>query len=318
MHISVCTEWIDVCDTRRWYFWMNTEYLSRCPTIIPIAFWKLWQCYNLTRRLHFGRCAKHSNKSRWCPGPESNSLHPHHGRHLRFGVPTSSHLVFVDVCCLFVKLCLSCFKESRILSTLWNGKHWIQRGQRFDLWTKKFSHFGEASFFEGKDGISTSPRRESRNTFPCDAMVAAGRRFADIPEDMKEKAPFVEQSELNLNISVQQDCVVFFSYKLTPSHLVLLARWPKIEPISWRPLQMLMMSLQRQGMQKALWFNATRCDLELEVGWMTNYRCTWRATRFQRMLSMSGGLSSTGRAGKKTKWNLKDMHHMKQADFNPT
>jgi len=83
-------------------------------------------------------------------------------------------------------------------------------------------------------------------------MVAAGRRFADIPEDMKEKAPFVEQSELNLNISVQQDCVVFFSYKLTPSHLVLLARWPKIGPISWRPLQMLMMSLQRQGMQKAL------------------------------------------------------------------
>lgn len=136
MHISVCTEWIDVCDTRRWYFWMNTEYLSRCPTIIPIAFWKLWQCYNLTRRLHFGRCAKHSNKSRWCPGQKSNSLHPHHGRHLRFGVPTSSHLVFVDVCCLFVKLCLSCFKESRILSTLWNGKHGIQRGQRFDLWTK--------------------------------------------------------------------------------------------------------------------------------------------------------------------------------------
>ena len=111
-----------------------------------------------------------------------------------------------------------------------------------------FSHFGEASFFEGKDGISTSPRRESRNTFPCDAMVAAGRRFADIPEDMKEKAPFVEHCELNLNISVQQGCVVFFSYKLTPSHLVLLARWPKIGPISWRPLQMLMMSLQRQGM----------------------------------------------------------------------
>lgn len=75
-------------------------------------------------------------KSRWCPGPESNSLHPRHDRHLRFGVPTSSHLVFVDVCCLFVKLCLLCFKESRILSTLWNGKHWIQRGQWFDLWTQ--------------------------------------------------------------------------------------------------------------------------------------------------------------------------------------
>eukprot|EP00434_Breviolum_minutum_P039417 symbB.v1.2.035003.t1/scaffold4623.1/size37307/6 len=52
-----------------------------------------------------------------------------------------------------------------------------------------------ASFFEGKDGISTSPRRESRNTFPCDAMVAAGRRFADIPEDMKEK---VAQNRANL------------------------------------------------------------------------------------------------------------------------
>ena len=25
----------------------------------------------------------------------------------------------------------------------------------------------EASFFEGKDGISTSPSRESRNGFPC-------------------------------------------------------------------------------------------------------------------------------------------------------
>ena len=55
-----------------------------------------------------------------------------------------------------------------------------------------------------------APEENTRNTFPCDAMVAAGRRFADIPEDMKEKAPFVEHCELNLNISVQQGCVVFF------------------------------------------------------------------------------------------------------------
>lgn len=155
--------------------------------------------------------------------------------------------VFVDVCCLFVKLCLLCFKESRILSTLWNGKHWIQRGQRFDLWTQ-VSRILVRRVSSRAKMVSVRAPEESRNTFPCDAMIAAGRRFADIPEDMKEKAPFVEHCELNLNISVQQGCVVFFSYKLTPSHLVLLARWPKIGPISWRPLQMLMMSLQRQGM----------------------------------------------------------------------
>lgn len=110
--------------------------------------------------------------------------------------------MFVDVCCLCVKLCLLCCKEGiRILSTfnLVKWKTLDSAWSEIRFVNTIFSHFGEASFFEGKDGISTSHRIESRNNFPCDAIVAAGRRFADIPEDMKEKAPFAEHCELNLN-----------------------------------------------------------------------------------------------------------------------
>ena len=85
-------------------------------------------------------------------------------------------------------------------------------------------------------------------TMPCfDAMV--GVQAVDLRISLKiwKRRHKGEHCELNLNPKYSLVLSFFLQADLA-FPVSVLARWPKIGPISWRPLQMLMMSLQRQGM----------------------------------------------------------------------